>query len=114
MELSLPDQNRRGGLQCPERNVETDSLIEMLEKAHQFPGPFTFKAIGRTEGEFVDRVIAAIRQELAFEFDPPFSTRMTPGGRHVAVTIEPHVNNAAQVIAVYASIRRVDGLISVF
>lgn len=84
---------------------------ELLESTHAFPCPYTFKAIGAADDHFVGRVIAAVRGELSEEIEPPFSTRETSGGRHVCVTIEPPVEDADAVLAIYASLREVEGLV---
>jgi putative lipoic acid-binding regulatory protein len=85
--------------------------IELLENTHRFPGPYMFKVIGRVENGFVARVVAAVREELAERVDPPFSVRETAGGRHVSVTLEPQVQTAQQVLAVYRRIRQMAGLV---
>jgi len=85
--------------------------VELLEATHDFPGRFTFKAIGKTEKGFAARVVAAVRDELAQEVDPPHRMRHTAGGRHVAVTVEPLVESAFEVIAVYMRLRETEGLV---
>jgi putative lipoic acid-binding regulatory protein len=85
--------------------------IELLEATHQFPGKFMFKAIGRTDTGFAARVVAAVRDELADNADPPFRLRHTANGRHVAVTLEPTVQTVHQVLAVFRRIRRIPGLV---
>lgn len=85
--------------------------IELLESAHHFPGPYIFKAIGRADNGFVGRVVAAVRDELSQPTDPPYSFRQTLGGRHVAVTLEPTVQTARQVLDVYRRIRKVVGVV---
>jgi putative lipoic acid-binding regulatory protein len=85
--------------------------IELLENTHRFPGPYMFKVIGRVENGFVARVVAAVREELADDVDPPFSVRETAGGRHVSVTLEPQVQTARQVLAVYRRVRKTAGLV---
>ena len=55
--------------------------IELLEAGHVFPGPYMFKVIGKTENGFVGRTVAAVRDALAAEVDPPYSVRETNGGR---------------------------------
>jgi uncharacterized protein len=84
---------------------------ELLEATHTFPGPYTFKAIGAAEDHFIGRVVAAVRSELSEEIEPPFSTRMTAAGRHVCVTIEPPVEDADAVLAIYSSLREVEGMV---
>lgn len=88
--------------------------IELLENMHQFPCPYMFKAIGHAGGEFIARVVAAVREELALTEDPPYSVRSGASGRHVAVTLTPEVQSGTQVLAVYACIRRMDGLLFLF
>ena len=85
--------------------------IALLEKTHQFPGPYIFKAIGKVENGFAARVVAAVRDELDNEIDPPFRCRQTAGGRHVSVTVEPHVETAQQVLDVYRRVQRLAGLV---
>jgi putative lipoic acid-binding regulatory protein len=84
---------------------------ELLEAVHQFPCPFVFKAVGRADGDFIPSVVAAVRQALGHDFDSPFETRETPGGRHVAVTVTPIVHSADEVLAVYLRIRDLPGLV---
>jgi hypothetical protein len=91
--------------------VEELPAIELLEANHTFPGPYIFKVIGRVENGFVARVIAAVREELAASVDPPFKVREAVGGRHVSVTLEPTVQTARQVLAVYRRVRKLAGLV---
>ncbi|HLN32453.1 MAG TPA: DUF493 domain-containing protein [Gemmataceae bacterium] len=84
--------------------------IELLENTHEFPGPYLFKVIGLVDNGFVARVVAAVRDELAQEIDPPFKVRQSTGGRHISITLEPTVQTAHQVLAVYRRIRQTAGL----
>jgi len=84
--------------------------IELLENNHEFPGPYLFKVIGRVDNGFVARVVAAVRDELAQEIDPPFRVRQSTGGKHISITLEPTVQTAHQVLAVYRRIRQTAGL----
>jgi len=85
--------------------------IELLESTHEFPGPYVLKVIGRAEGGFVGRVVAAVRDFLEDDVDPPFRFRTTRGGRHVSVTLEPHLQSAWDVLAVYGRIQEISGLV---
>ncbi|MBS0261318.1 MAG: DUF493 domain-containing protein [Planctomycetes bacterium] len=93
-----------------------DSLpsAELLDRTHRFPGPYIFKAIGRPEGGFVARIVAAIREQLEHDIDPPYHVRETAAGRHVSVTIEPEVRSSWEVLAIYQRIGEVDGVMFVF
>jgi uncharacterized protein len=88
--------------------------IELLSNTHQFPGPYIFKVIGRVDNGFAARVVAAVRDELAHDVDPPFRLRHDRGGRHVSVTLEPTLQSAQQVLAVYRRIRKTTGLVMMF
>jgi hypothetical protein len=85
--------------------------IALLEAGHQFPGPYMFKVIGRSENGFVARTVAAVRDEVAAPVDPPYRVRATPGGRHVSVTLEFRVETAEQVLAVYSRLQKLVGLV---
>lgn len=85
--------------------------VEVLEANHQFPGPYMFKVIGRSENGFVARTVAAVREEIAAEVDPPFRLRQTPGGRHVAITLEFPVQTADQVRDIYRRLLTLHGLV---
>lgn len=87
---------------------------EVLEAAHDFPGQYTFKVIGKVEDGFVARVMVAVREELEVDTDPPFTLRQTPSGRHVAITLQPHVDSVYRVLAVYQRLCDVSGLVMLF
>ena len=84
---------------------------DLLDATHTFPGRFMFKAIGQSDEDFVSRVVAVVRITLQQDFDPPYEVRTTNGRRHVAVTIEPWVESAQQVIDIYAGMRQLKGLV---
>ena len=85
--------------------------IALLQDTHEFPGVYVFKVIGRSEGAFAARVVAAVREALEWEQDPPFRLRETAGGRYVAVTLEPRLTTAHQVLTVYRRLRTMSGLV---
>jgi hypothetical protein len=84
--------------------------LELLEATHVFPGKYVFKAIGPNSDEFIDSVVAVVRTELQHDFDSPYQLTRSTHGRHVSVTIEPFVDTAEQILAIYARLRNVDGL----
>jgi putative lipoic acid-binding regulatory protein len=85
--------------------------IELLESYHRFPCSYTFKAIGKVENGFIARVVAAVRDELAFAADPPYHVRQSSGGRHVSVTLEPRMDSAQRVLDVYRRLRNISGVV---
>ncbi len=88
--------------------------IELLESIHPFPGVYQIKAIGRTADDFEARVVEAVYSILPARSDLDYSVRTTPGGRHVALTLDVTVQNAEQVRAIYAEIRVIPGLTLLF
>lgn len=84
--------------------------VDLLESIHLFPGVYQIKAIGRAEDEFEARVVEAVYSHLAARSDLDYSVRSTPGGRHVALTLDITVQTAEQVRAIYAEIRDLKGL----
>ena len=85
--------------------------LELLNRTHHFPCSYVFKAIGHQEAGFAARVVAGVRDELCQDIDPPHRFRQSASGRHVSVTLEPTVETAEQVLAVYQRIARMAGLI---
>ena len=83
---------------------------ELLESSHSFPGVYPFKVIGLADGDFPARVLAAAAEELATPSEIDHVVRVTPGGRHVSLTLNITVQSAEQVRSIYARIRDVEGL----
>lgn len=93
--------------------MDTLPSIELLEATHHFPCAYVLKVIGRSERGFIGRVVAAVRDQLEAEVDPPYRVRSTAGGRHVSVTLEPVIQSAWDVLAVYGRIREIAGVVIV-
>lgn len=112
----LPTAAYNNAIRCAISNLSDTAAVnhlpsvELLESTHKFPGPYTFKVIGRVEDGFVARAVAAVRDQLEGEIDPPFHVRGATGGRHIAITVEPQVQNAWEVIAVYQRLSMLTGL----
>ncbi len=87
---------------------------DLLHSVHAFPGSYQIKAIGLAEDDFEARVVEAVVTELATPGELETSVRVTPGGRHVSLTMEMTVQSADQVRAIYAKIREVKGLTLLF
>lgn len=84
--------------------------IELLEATHSFPGMYQIRVIGRADDDFAGRVVTAALSELAGPSELEHTVRQTPGGRHVAVTLDLTVQTAEQVRAIYASLQELHGL----
>jgi putative lipoic acid-binding regulatory protein len=79
-----------------------------------FPGVYRIKAIGASDDDFEVRAVEAVVAELAAPSELDYSVRATPGGRHVALTMDVTVQNAEQVRAIYARLHEVRGLTLLF
>lgn len=88
--------------------------LELLERAHDFPCPYLFKIIGKSDQAFLARVVTIVREELRMEIDPPYQVRESVGGRHFSVTLEPLVQSPQQVIAIYQRLGVLEGLVMLF
>jgi putative lipoic acid-binding regulatory protein len=88
--------------------------VDLLESVHLFPGVYKIKAIGKADDDFETRVVEAVYSNLAARSDLDYTVRITPGGRHVAVTLDITVQNAEQVREIYADLRDVKGLTLLF
>ncbi|MFO0967015.1 MAG: DUF493 domain-containing protein [Gemmataceae bacterium] len=84
--------------------------VDLLEQSHTFPGPYTFKVIGKQDNGFLARILGAVREALQLDADPPFRVREAVGGRHIAITLVPHVETAQNVLAVYGRLQTMSGL----
>jgi hypothetical protein len=88
--------------------------VELLESTHSFPGDYKIKAIGWADDDFEFRVVEAVCACLAARSDLEYSVRSTPGGRHIAVTLDINVQTAEQVRAIYAELQEVKGMTHLF
>ena len=88
--------------------MQREQSLELLNATHDFPCAFTIKVIGNAEDDFVTRVVIALRE---FDPDVTFQTRSTPKGKHVAVTLEPKLESAAQVLLVYEQVKTIAGVV---
>src|SRR3954452_22519745 len=93
-----------------EATMDTRPSLELLESTHPFPGVYQIKAIGVVDDDFEGRVVEAVVSELATPSELDYSVRSTPGGRHVALTLDTAVQSADQVRAPYPRIREVKAL----
>ncbi len=90
---------------------DRERAIRLLEATHTFPCPYLIKVIGRSDDTFVQRVMEALHSVQQSDCTPPCRTRQTPNGRHIAVTLEPTVASAEEVLEIYRCVRQVDGVV---
>ncbi len=90
---------------------EPQTSKELLESTHNFPCQYMIKVIGKAENDFQSRVVAAVREALSWEFDPPFETRETAGGRHISITFDLKMETSDEVLLTYHELMKTEGLI---
>ncbi|WP_437193190.1 YbeD family protein [Planctomicrobium sp. SH527] len=88
--------------------------LEILEANHSFPCSFTFKVIGVATEQFADSVLVAVKKQLEGDFEPAISSKATPSGRHISVTVEPQVASAAHIHEIYRELQSLEGLVMLF
>ena len=84
---------------------------ELLESNHSFPGVYQIKVIGKVDADFESKVLAAVAGEVFSPSEIDYTVRTTPGGRHVAVTLDVTVQSAEHVRNIYAKIQETPGLL---
>lgn len=91
--------------------TDRQQSLDILNATHIFPSPVMVKVIGENHDTFVARVVSAVRDEMAAESDPPYTIREARNGRHISITLEPHMSDAEQVLAVYDRLRTLPGVL---
>lgn len=107
------DEDRPQAFEPVSNYEQTMESIRLLEATHNFPCPIMVKVIGRVDNDFIVRIVEALRLSQQLRDDPPYRLRHTPNGRHVALTYEPFVESAEEVLVIYEHIRTVDGVVMV-
>lgn len=72
-------------------------LIEKLQSAHSFPGPYTLKVIGKNLPDFREMVLSSLG-ELTVQ---KTSERLSASERHLALTIVVLSPSAEAILDVY-------------
>ncbi|WP_406700565.1 DUF493 domain-containing protein [Singulisphaera sp. Ch08] len=94
--------------------MDTRPSLDLLESTHLFPGVYRIKAIGITDENFEARALEIVVSQLASPSELDYTARTTPGGRHIAITMDVTVQNAQQVREIYAALGELKGLTLLF
>lgn len=79
---------------------------------HQFPGPYMFKVIGFDDNCFLQRARQAAEAVLGpLSEGNQVRCRPSSGNKYLAVTLDVEVDSPEQVLAVYAGLRQLQGLV---
>lgn len=91
----------------------SSEALELLEKHHDFPGPYMFKAIGFASDDFTGRAVAAVEGVLGTLEEGRTRARASSGDKYLSVTMEVEVADSRQVLEVYHALKALEGLVAV-
>jgi putative lipoic acid-binding regulatory protein len=88
--------------------------IELLEANHTFPGDYPVTVIALNSDTVTTALVASIEAELGAPLPATGrETRSSSGGKYLSHRLRVPCLQAADVIRLYASIRRVQGVVTV-
>lgn len=93
-------------------NDETARAIALLEATHEFPCDYPITIIVRNEPKIVAEVRASAEDTLPTPL-PDSACEVVPssGGKYASIRLRVPCEDAAAVLALYARVRRVTGVI---
>ena len=98
-----------------EHSDEQQRLLALLEAQHSFPGPYMFKVIYRNVAGRSEAIVDAVCEQTGLPRpEGPIPERTSAGARFASVTFDLEVPQAADVLAVYAVLAEIEGVISYF
>lgn len=87
------------------------ATLALLQEHHQFPCEYMFKVIGFEHDEFAAEVRRAAEVVLGPLLEKgQVRSRPSSGGKYLAVTLEVPVDSAQQVLAIYAGLKKIEGV----
>jgi putative lipoic acid-binding regulatory protein len=90
----------------------SQQALELLDKHHQFPGPYMFKVIGFGGEGFAEDVAVAAETVLGpLDRGDCLRVRPSSGGKYLSVTLDVEPASAQQVLDVYTALKRVEGVV---
>jgi putative lipoic acid-binding regulatory protein len=88
--------------------------IELLEANHDFPGAFSFSVITRSDDAVEAAVLAAVAAEIGQPVgEGEHERRPSQQGKYVSHRLNVPCASADAVLALYARLRAVDGVITI-
>jgi putative lipoic acid-binding regulatory protein len=88
--------------------------IDLLEANHVFPGEYAFSVIALNEDAITAAVVGAIEAELGAPLEGEArEARPSSQGKYVSHRLRVRCQSAAQVLALYARLRGLQGVVTV-
>tara|TARA_B110000444_G_C18556508_1_gene462751 strand:- start:317 stop:598 length:282 start_codon:yes stop_codon:yes gene_type:complete len=91
--------------------MERDAALILLNEQHTFPGPFQFRAIVRPDSK--DQVVAAMVSAAGSGSSLSNVTeKRSSKGSYLALRVKLEIEQAEQVLAVYALLGKHEGVVT--
>jgi putative lipoic acid-binding regulatory protein len=88
--------------------------IELLEANHSFPGDYPLVVIAHNADQITAAICASVAEELGAPVDDQArESRPSSGGKYLSHRLSVRCQEAADVVRLYARLRRVDGVVTV-
>jgi putative lipoic acid-binding regulatory protein len=88
--------------------------LELLEANHTFPGDYPVTVIALNSDGITGALVGAIEEELGVALEATAcETRSSSGGKYLSHRLKVPCASAADVLRLYARIRRVEGVVTV-
>ena len=95
-------------------DARRERMIELLRSQHKFPGPFSLSVVTHQRDAVKIALRAAIEAELPAPLsDDAWQERPSKGGKYVSHRLVIECRDAEHVLAIYARIQAVEGVIQV-
>jgi putative lipoic acid-binding regulatory protein len=99
--------------QDPIVNDDEKRAIDLLEANHTFPGDFSLTVIALNSETVTAALVESVQEGLAAPLDEAArETRSSSGGKYLSHRLRVPCASAADVIRLYARIRRVEGVVT--
>lgn len=85
--------------------------LELLESVHKFPGTYTFKIIALNNEETLKNILEVMKVKLNLPELPKYTSRVSEGGKHVSITLEPTLQKAQDVHDIYQALLETKGVL---
>jgi len=86
----------------------------LLEATHRFPCEYALTVIAHNREAVTEAVMKAVLEGLETAGEVGHEVRASRGGRYVSHRLSVPVQQAEEVLGLYARVRAVDGVVTVF
>jgi len=95
--------------------VDQERLLALLEATHNYPGVHRLQIIVRQDEALIASVLAALARQAGLEhLDDRHERIPSRKGSYVSLRVRVPVQDAAEVLALYEVLGRMEGLLSYF